>query len=453
MGAGVTGVDVVWFRRDLRLADNPAWSGGTAGREVCPLFVVDPGIFDRVSPRRRASLVAALGALDDALVRMGGRLRVEHGDPERVVAAVTRQVGADRVHVNGDVTPYGVDRDRRVGLRVELVSHPGLYLHPPGSIRSTAGRPYQVFTPFWRVWEGLPPIPVAAMGDGKPTDHPGAGIPVDVAPPVPMGEAAALARLDSFLERVDGYDVERDRIDLDPTSRLSIDLKYGTLAPHTVHRLVGYGTPGRRAFLRQLAWRDFHAHQMAAMPEAVTVPMRPEFAAMRWEDDAEGVSAWKSGRTGYPLVDAGMRQLAAEGWIHNRVRMVVASFLVKDLLVDWRIGERFLRRHLLDGDVAQNVGNWQWVAGTGTDAAPYTRVFNPVMQAARFDPDGEYVKRWVPELDGLAPPALHAPWSATPLELAAGGVILGETYPWPIVAHAAARQRALDRYDEVRRSH
>jgi deoxyribodipyrimidine photo-lyase len=267
-----------------------------------------------------------------------------------------------------------------------------------------------------------------------------------------MGEAAANDRLESFLGRVDGYAEERDRPDLDTTSRLSVDLKYGTIGPHAVHRIVGLGTPGRRAYLRQLAWRDFYGHLMAARPDTVGAPMRPELAAMRWEDDRAALAAWKAGRTGYPLVDAGMRQLAAEGWIHNRVRMVVASFLVKDLLIDWRIGERFLRRHLLDGDVAQNVGNWQWVAGTGTDSAPYPRVFNPVTQARRFDPDGAYVRRWVPELSGLQPPAVHAPWEAGPLELAAAGVVLGETYPRPIVDHATARRRALQRYDEARLS-
>jgi deoxyribodipyrimidine photo-lyase len=264
------------------------------------------------------------------------------------------------------------------------------------------------------------------------------------------GEWAATERLEAFLERVDRYGEERNRPDLDTTSRLSADLKFGTIDPRTVAARVGDGTEGRRGFVRQLAWRDFYASVMAAFPHTATRAMRTEYDAIAWRDDPGGLAAWQEGRTGYPIVDAAMRQLAAEGWMHNRVRMIAASFLVKDLLIDWRLGEAHFRRLLVDADVAQNVGNWQWVAGTGTDAAPYFRVFNPVTQGRRFDPNGDYVRRWVPELARLAAGDIHAPWEVAPLDLASAGVVLGDTYPAPIVDHAEARDEAIAAYEAAR---
>lgn len=270
------------------------------------------------------------------------------------------------------------------------------------------------------------------------------------------GEHAARRRLDDFADRVRRYSDERDRPDLDSTSRLSIDLKYGALGPRTVVEQLGGDTAATNGtdlsdlpawpFLRQLAWRDFYAGLMESRPDTTDRAMRPEYDSIAWRHDPAGLAAWKAGTTGYPIVDAGMRQLAGEGWMHNRVRMITASFLVKDLLIDWRIGERHFRRLLLDADVAQNVGNWQWVAGTGADAAPYFRIFNPVTQSRKFDPTGGYIRRWVPELAGVTNGAIHAPWEAGPVELAGLGVILGEDYPAPIVDHAAARARTLDAF-------
>lgn len=441
---------IVWFRRDLRLRDNPAWALGTRSERVVPLFVIDPALYPRVSERRRAVLLAGLRATDDALQTLGGRLRIEVGDPVDVVPRVVEESGAEGVHVSEEVTPYGVRRDATIGARIPLGVHPGVYVHPPGSLLTSQGGPYRVFTPFHRSWATRPLNAEPDQGTARISGDVGHGIPEAHPSPVPAGEPAALERLARFIEKVDRYDDERDRPDLDSTSRLSMDLKYGFLSARVAVRAVGTNTMGRAAFVRQLAWRDFYGHLMAAVPDSAFKPMRTEFDSLRWRDDPEGLSAWQAGRTGFPIIDAGMRQLAGEGWVHNRVRMLVASFLVKDLLIDWRIGERYLRRRLLDGDVAQNVGNWQWVAGTGTDAAPYFRVFNPVTQSRRFDPGGDYIRRWVPELGSLPSPQIHAPWEAGDQALSEHGVELGVNYPDPIVDHAEARLRALAAYEDAR---
>jgi deoxyribodipyrimidine photo-lyase len=266
------------------------------------------------------------------------------------------------------------------------------------------------------------------------------------------GELAAMDRLFDFAERVDDYKDTRDRPDQLGTSCLSADLHFGTLAPRTIVDVIGTITNGREVFVRQLAWRDWYAHLLWETPSLVNSSIRPDLAEIRWQNDPSDIEAWRKGITGYPLVDAGMRQLASTGWMHNRVRMVVASFLVKDLLVDWRIGERWFRRLLVDGDIAQNAGNWQWVAGTGPDAAPYFRVFNPVLQSRTFDPEGAYIKRFVPELSGLPTRWIHAPWTASPTELAKRDVRLGDSYPIPIVDHTFARERAIATYRAARQS-
>ena len=253
-------------------------------------------------------------------------------------------------------------------------------------------------------------------------------------------------RLFDFAANVDDYEATRDRPDLSGTSLLSADLHFGVLAPRTIADMIGTSTSGRAAFVRQLAWRDWYAHLLWETPSLVDTSLRTEMTAMAWQNDPADIEAWQKGLTGYPLVDAGMRQLERTGWMHNRVRMVVASFLAKDLLVDWRIGERWFRRLLVDGDIAQNAGNWQWVAGTGPDAAPYFRVFNPVLQSRRFDPQGDYIRRWVPELRSLPAKWIHSPWSTPSEESEILGVMLGDTYPYPIIDHSFARDRALAVY-------
>jgi deoxyribodipyrimidine photo-lyase len=443
---------LVWFRSDLRLADNPAWDAATSDHlEVAALFVVDPRLWATAGEHRRSQLAAHLGALDHSLQARGGRLRVRHGDPSQIVPV---EAGcADRVYWNGDASPYAARRDAAVrdALGGRAVQSAGRYVHAPGTVLTSAGGPFRVFTPFYRAWQARPWDLWPEPGGAAVAADPGEGVPEAGPPLMAPGEEAAAERLEAFLERVDRYSGERDRPDLGTTSRLSADLKFGVLSPRTVLRRIAGPGEGRAAFLRQMAWRDFYAHLLAAFPETRRQAMRPEYERVAWRDDPEGFAAWAGGRTGYPFVDAAMRQLRAEGFVPNRARMVAASFLVKDLLIDWRLGERHFLHWLVDGDPAQNAGNWQWVAGTGADAAPYFRVFHPVAQGIRFDPDGAYVRRWVPELAGLPSPAIHAPWEAAPAVLAAAGVSLGVDYPWPLVDHAEARAATLAAYEAARR--
>jgi deoxyribodipyrimidine photo-lyase len=443
---------VFWFRRDARLDDHPGLVAACEDGTVVPLFVVDPALFDRSSPRRRDLLLAGLADLDEQLSRLGGRLRVESGQPASVVARVAAEVGAESVHVSREVTPYGIERDQEVSNQVTLVSHDGVYALPPGSVLTEAGETYKVFTPFYRSWSERDTRPTLLPEEVEFTDDVGQGLPPFGDPVIPAGSSGAEKRLRTFQERVDGYQEERDRIDLDSTSHASVDLKYGWIGPRRVISEVGTATKGRRAFVRQVAWRDFYGHLLAQYPYVVDESFDERYRNMEWHNDQGEIAAWKEGRTGYPIVDAAMRRLVAEGQMHNRARLLVGSFLVKDLLVDWRIGERFFRHHLIDGDVAQNAGNWQWVAGTGTDAAPYFRVFNPVTQSKKFDPDGWFIRKWIPELAEVPDQWIHSPWEAGPIELLSYGVELGKQYPEPLVDHSMARQRALDAYDAARGS-
>ena len=361
-----------------------------------------------------------------------------NGDPAVLLPELA--VGAEKVYWNDDWTPYARRRDAFVASRIEvpISRHEDQAIHPPGSLLTGAGKPYRVFTPYWRRWSQREWDLPLAPGNAEVSSDPGDGLPVDVSAHG-GGEEAALARLLDFLEVVDSYHEWRDRPDIAGTSLLSADLKFGTIAAHRVRLTLGEHTAGREAFVRQLCWRDFYAQIMAANPDTATRALRPEYEKVSWLSDPEGFKAWTSGQTGYPIVDAAMRQLVRDGWIHNRLRMIAASFLVKDLLIDWRLGERWFRRFLIDGDLAQNVGNWQWVAGTGADAAPYFRVMNPTTQALRFDPEGSYVRSMIPELSRLGGAVIHEPWKLRPLELAEAGVYLGDNYPEPIVDHRFAR--------------
>ena len=405
---------------------------------------------------RLAFLYQCLRDLDRQL---GGRLVVRRGDPVNVVPAVAREAAAQTVHITADYGPYGAERDRRVQSALEsdgrqLVRTGSPYAVAPGRVRRADGSPYRVFTPYSRAWReagwrapALRPREVvwkALDGTGIPNDPGLGGTEL-----IPAGEGAARDRFSAFLRAVDGYADGRDRPAGEATSHLSAYLKYGCIHPRTILAKLP-DSRGARTFQNELAWREFYADVLWHHPRSAREDLTDALAGLDYEDETKGraaqhFEAWKQGMTGYPIVDAGMRQLLAEGWMHNRVRMIVASFLVKDLHIWWRPGARWFLERLVDGDLASNNHGWQWVAGTGTDAAPYFRVFNPVLQGEKFDPEGEYVRRYVPELRGipeLTGKTVHAPWAAP------AGPPQG--YPAPIVDHAIERKDTLARYESAR---
>lgn len=448
---------IVWLRRDLRRGDHPALAAAAQDGPVLPLFVLDPEFFDDAGPVRQAWLARTLRALDEVY---DGRLCLRRGDPAEVVPQLAQELGATSVHISTETEPGGAARDARVDAAladrtIELVATGSPYAVTPGRIRNKEGNPYKVFTPFSRAWREhgwrAPASEPKGLQLAKADSDPDAWATLDDAaanpelPDLPdAGEAAALNRWHAFLEHdLAGYDGDRDRPDRDNTSKLSPYLKFGVLHPRTLLAdLPGRSPRHADRFGTELAWREFYADVLHHNPDSLWHDLRPELKGLQYDDDPDAVEAWRQGRTGYPLVDAGMRQLLAQGWMHNRVRMVVASFLVKDLHVWWPVGARHFLDHLIDGDLASNNHNWQWVAGTGTDAAPYFRVFNPVAQGRKFDPDGDYVRRWVPELRHLAGGDVHEPWKAD------DGY--AHDYPRPIVDHAEQRAVALARLDAAR---
>lgn len=450
---------LLWFRRDLRLGDHPALLAAVdaagADGDVLPLFVVDPRLWEPAGAPRRQFLRDCLAALRESL---DGALVVRSGDPAAVLPALAREVGAGTVHASADAGPYGRRRDAAVEEAlgdVPLVRTGSPYAVTPGRVTKQDGEPFRVFSPFARAWRAhgwrapaARPDAVRWLRDVPSEDLPPAQDLGDVRLP-PAGEAAALAAWERFRDQLlPGYPETRNRPGTDGTSRLSAYLKYGCVHPRTLLADLA-GDDGSseavRRFTDELAWREFYADVVWHRPESAREPLDARTGAIEYDTGPEAdehFAAWAEGRTGYPIVDAGMRQLLGEAYVHNRVRMIVASFLVKDLHLDWWRGARHFMQHLVDGDLASNNHGWQWVAGTGTDASPYYRVFNPTRQGKQFDPDGEYVRRWVPELRDVPAAHVHEPW------LAPGGPPPG--YPEPIVEHAAERQVALARYQQVR---
>jgi deoxyribodipyrimidine photo-lyase len=435
---------------------------------VLPVFVLDrrllAGRFP--SPPRAWFLRRCLEELRTALRRRGGDLVLRDGAPEDVLAALARQTGATELHHALDAAPFGVERDERVRaalgeLGVAVHRHPGQYVADDvGEPRTGGGRPYTVFSPFHRVWEALPrravldPPARIALPDGL---DPGA-IPdalardPGLAEPLEPGEAAGRARMAAFLSAELGGYADRPEVLAGGTSRLSPHLHFGTLSPRELEASARrHRGAGADAVVRQLAWRDFYAHVLLDHPGNTRRAFRAELDALEWDDDEAGFAAWADGRTGFPVVDAGMRELRARGWMHNRARLICASFLVKDLHIDWRRGEAHFMRWLLCGDVAQNNGNWQWVSSVGVDPAPYfRRLYNPVLQQRRHDPDGAYVRRRVPELRDVPLARLAEPWRMSGAEQEAAGCVIGRDYPEPIVDHARERERAIARYRAAR---
>lgn len=455
-----------WFRRDLRLADNPALHAAVAASNgtVAPVFVVDETFATRSGPNRLTFLRESLESLRRDL---GGELTVWSGEPADVLARLAGEIGARAVYATQDFGPSGRQRDDAVaqalatrGLTLHLIDSP--YVVRPGTVTTKTGTPAKVFGAFQRGWVLEPrPLPepapratwvsrgpdelarLSALSPTPPAYFP-AYPPIAAVLPE-AGEDAAHRVLESFLDRVAHYDEERNIPALDATSRLSPYLRWGAIHPRQVLAATSGPSRGSGVFQSEIVWREFYADVLFHHPQSVREELQPLMKHLRVDRDDRAVErfhAWALGLTGYPLVDAGMRQLLAEGWMHNRVRMVTASFLVKHLHLDWRWGARWFMWHLVDGDVASNQHGWQWVAGTGTDAAPYHRVFNPTLQAERFDPTGAYVRRWIPELAEVAAPDCLQP--------GAGGGLLGANYVAPIVDAARERDEALARFAEVR---
>jgi deoxyribodipyrimidine photo-lyase len=474
---------ILWFRRDLRTADHPAFEHAIRhathnGGSVLPVFVLDPYLRDRSGPNRLAYLYRTLGALIDG----GVPLLVLEGKPEQAIAELASAHTAE-VFASEDFAPYGMARDLRVaetlkasGSTIHLVD--SNYIVPPGTVLKGDGTAFKVFTPFSKVWlthasgrlpsprikvSAVPWMTPSPIGLGVPNDPP------DVAAKLPTaGEVAAWERVRTFVASNMGtYDVSRNLPGPDATSRLSADLKYGVIHPRQLLPLIAERpSNGATIFRTELCWREFYADVMFVRPDTIREPFMASMNAIATDEGIvadQRFEAWCQGRTGFPFIDAGMRQLLAEGWMHNRVRMAVASFFVKDLHLPWQRGAKWFMQHLVDGDVASNQHGWQWTAGTGTDASPYFRVFNPISQGQKFDADGVYIKRWIPELAHLSAKAVHEPWTA-------GGPAFGAdlfsdstsaatypatepaAYPAPIVDHAAERLVALDRYKATRLS-
>lgn len=486
---------IIWFRKDLRLADNPALHAALAtGRAVLPVFVLDESDGRPLGAASRWWLHHSLNSLSTAVAAHGARLLLRRGDAADVIPALAAETGAASVHFNRDFDPPAMAKERRVADALKrrgiAVTTPNAsLLFAPGTVTTATGEPFKVFTPFWRRCRAQPapptPLPtpdrlpvVDPRRDGDQLDAWGlrprapdwagglrdlwggetdrAGAP---------GETGAHERLADFLDHaINRYHTDRDRPGIDATSRLSPHLRWGEISPRQIWYTISQRRLRARSadlapindaatdkFLAELGWREFSYHLLAHFPDLASANWRAEFNAFPWRDDSRGFAAWRQGRTGYPIVDAGMRELWHSGWMHNRVRMVAASFLVKDLLVDWRRGEAWFWGTLVDADPASNAAGWQWVAGCGADAAPFFRVFNPVLQGEKFDPDGAYVRHWLPELARLPARYIHRPWTAPDSVLGQAGVRLGHDYPHPIVDHGRARERALAAFRTIKK--
>jgi len=470
---------IVWFDRDLRLADHPALGAASARHgSVVPVFVWDPDSAGdwAEGAASRWWLHHSLVRFDESLRRRGSRLVIRRGDARRVIPRLAVEAGAEAVywcrrHQPGPRTRDGdvADELEQMGIASSMTA--GHLLFEPDTIANRAGEPYRVFTPFWRAATGMTGAlqPPEAAPDVLPeVDRELVGDAIEdlgLLPRIPWdaglrenwtpGEAGARDRLEDFLSGgVRDYAQMRDRVDHAGTSRLSPHLAWGEISPRQIWWQVRQAEAGAGgdAFLREVGWREFSHHLLWHFPESATQPLDPRFRRFEWRDDIEALARWQRGMTGIPLVDAGMRELWHTGWMHNRLRMVVASFLTKNLLIPWQAGARWFWDTLVDADLANNTQGWQWTAGSGADAAPFFRIFNPVRQAEKADPDGRYVRRWVPELAALPDTFVHQPWKAPDRELDRAGIIPGRDYPEPLVDLLATRRRALDRFDRIKRS-
>ena len=471
---------ILWFRKDLRLMDNPALSSAAeSGHPVLAVYIFEDGDSDPWAPggASRWWLHHSLKTLDQSLKTLGNRLILRRGRPQEVLRELVTETGATAVYCTSLTEPHAIKVDSELRhilneLGAEFRASDGNLLFPPESVTTKNGEPYKVFTPFYRACLKKFPLPPPLPA---PKKLPCMKEPIrsdslkqwKLLPEKPdwsvswldmwmPGEEGAFARLDLFLEQsATGYGSKRDRPDISGTSKLSPHFHFGEISPRTCwhHPLTNVKPESQddlKAFFRQIVWREFSHHLLYHWPNFPEEPFRPEFKRFSWARDDEALRKWQRGLTGYPIVDAGMRELWATGWMHNRVRMIAASFLVKDLLVPWQDGAYWFWDTLVDADLANNSVSWQWVAGCGVDAAPFFRIFNPVLQGRKFDPEGAYVRRWVPELTNLPDKYIHQPW-ATPKDILKDSEIsLGNNYPFPIVDHIEARNRALAIFKQIR---
>ncbi len=438
--------NIWWIRRDMRLTDNAALHSALTEGATLPVFIIDPA-FDDSSPRRKGFLYEGLSELDNELKKRNSYLVIRKGKPVDALRQLFNEVKAEAIYAEEDFTPYARKRDSLIQKLLPLTLVPGQTVHHPKAIHKQDGRPYTVYTPYSKVWkEQLPKIKLYSAPEKIDTPK---GIRLEPLPEFtpnplfPAGEAEARRRLDQFTNTpISQYADDRNRMDLDGTSALSPYLRFGMIglrqAVHASRVTDHASSKGAETWLNELIWREFYIQILYHFPYVARTSFNRSLINIPWRNKSSEFEAWKAGRTGVPVVDAAMRQLKETGWMHNRARMIVASFLVKDLLVDWRWGEKWFMQNLLDGDIAPNNGGWQWTAGTGTDAAPYFRIFNPVLQSAKFDPNGEYIRKWVPELRGLSTEKIHTPWE---YDLRIPG------YPeQPIVDRELVKERTLKAY-------
>jgi deoxyribodipyrimidine photo-lyase len=464
-----------WIRRDLRLTDNQALQAAVAhAAEVLPVFILDDALWasEYTGPNRIAFLLQGLRTLDADLRARGSRLIVRQGHTFPVLQRLLAETDAEAIFAEEDYTPYARRRDTRIAAELPLNLVPGLTLRHPQAVRKLDGSAYTVFTPFSKRWkEYQHPLPeeLVSAPEALQTPHEVSGLPIPADPAGAVvsdfraGEGEARRRLSEFVDGsqppVYRYREDRNRPGLPATSGLSPYLRFGMLSARqavTAAYQAIHAAPNPQAlasaetWLNELIWREFFQAILYHYPGVRQGSFRDNLQEIPWQNDLRDFEAWCAGQTGYPIVDAAMRQLAQTGWMHNRTRMIVASFLTKDLLINWQWGEKYFMQQLIDGDPAANNGGWQWSAGTGTDAAPYFRVFNPVLQSKKFDPDGSYIRRWVPELQAVPEKHIHAPWEMSADIQRRSDCRVGVDYPDPIVDHRWARERALEAYRQAK---
>jgi len=451
-----------WIRRDIRLEDNPALQAALqTGLPVIPLFILDPKLLQEPSTRRQAFLFQALQNLDDALHQLGNRLLIRQGDPLQVLQWIMREIPVDAIFAEEDYSPYAIRRDSQIQNTFPLKLILGLVIHHPQQVLRANGTPYTVFTPFSKTWKALQknvtiyPVPKNLPSPGQTLQ--GNSLPETIASAYfPANTTEAHHRLETFLQGpIFEYSQGRNLLDQPGTSILSPYLRFGLLSIRTAYQAalkalesvnLAEEKKDVEIWINELIWREFYISILYHFPNVLQEAFYPHRRNIPWRYESDELNAWQNGLTGYPVVDACMRQLNDTGWMHNRGRMIVASFLTKDLLHNWQLGEDYFMQKLVDGDPAANNGGWQWTAGVGTDAAPYFRIFNPILQSRKFDSRGDFIHQWIPELSHVPQPYIHEPWTM-PLDVQQqSGCVIGKHYPAPIVDRAIVKERVMSAF-------